>query len=104
MVITRRWGEDQRLFKKTGIRLIMKEQIIDYPCKWPYKVIGSDQALIENGISAELNHMQFEMSVSNQSKKGKYVSFHVEAYVNDDNERIDVFNILKNIPTVRIVF
>jgi len=82
----------------------VKEPIIDYPCTWPYKVIGSDRALMEKEISAKLNHMQFEMSVSNQSKKGKYVSFHVEATVNNDGERVDVFNTLKNIPTVKMVF
>jgi putative lipoic acid-binding regulatory protein len=82
----------------------MKKPSVDYPCKWPYKVIGSDQDLIEAEISAKLSHMQFRMSLSNQSKKGKYVSFHVEAHVSSDKERIDVFNTLKSIPTVKIVF
>ena len=82
----------------------MKELTIDYPCKWPYRVIGSDQALIEEEISVKLNHIQFEMNISNQSRTGRYVSFHVEAYINNDNERNDVFNILRSISTVRIVF
>ena len=82
----------------------MKKHIINYPCRWPYKVIGSDQALIEEEISTKLDHVQFEMNISNRSKKGRYVSFQVEVYVNDDDERMRVFNILKNIPTVKIVF
>ncbi len=82
----------------------MKEQIIDYPCKWPYKVIGSDRVRIEEEISTKLDHMQFEMSISNQSKKGRYVSFQVEVYVAGDDERMAVFDILKNISTVKIVF
>ena len=83
---------------------IMKKQDIDYPCRWPYRVIGSDRTLMEDEISIKLNHIQFEMNVSNQSKKGKYISFHVEAYINSEKERNDVFNILKNIPAVKIVF
>ena len=83
------------MIEKTGI---------DYPCRWPYKVIGSDQALIEENISAELNHIQFDMAISNHSKNGKYVSFHVEVSVSSDEERMDIFNILTNIATVKIVF
>jgi uncharacterized protein len=62
----------------------MKKPTIEYPCKWPYRVIGSDQALIEEGISTRLGHMQYEMKISNQSRKGKYVSFNVEAHVTSD--------------------
>jgi putative lipoic acid-binding regulatory protein len=87
-----------------GREVIMKENIIDYPCKWPYKIIGSDPVLIEEEISAKLDHLQFEMNISNQSKKGRYVSFQVEVYVADNDERMAVFDILKNISTVKIVF
>ena len=76
---------------------------MDYPCKWPYKVIGSDQALIQQEISAKLEGVQFDMNVSNQSKKGKYVSILVEVHVRSEKERIGIFDILKGIPTVRVV-
>ncbi|MCK5367825.1 MAG: DUF493 domain-containing protein [Cyclobacteriaceae bacterium] len=81
----------------------MKKPIINYPCKWSYKVIGSDQAFLAEEILNKLKHIKFEINLSNQSSQGTYVSFKIEAYVNSENERIDIFNVLKDIPTVKFV-
>ncbi|MCP4650621.1 MAG: DUF493 domain-containing protein [PVC group bacterium] len=81
----------------------MEKPNIKYPCKWPYKIIGSDKDALKKEIIAKLVDMRFELVEGNQSKQGKYVSFDVEVFVANEAERVNVFNILKDIPIVKIV-
>jgi len=80
-----------------------KAEII-YPCRWSYRVIGSDESVISATIHTVLRSMRYEISPGNQSREGKYVSVNVDVDVASESERNTVFSLLKEIATVKIVF
>ena len=77
---------------------------IQYPCIWSYKIIGSDRARITDTIPVVLEDFEYQFSESRQSKTGKFTSFHVSMQVNSEEERNTIFNILKDIPSVKFIF
>ena len=81
----------------------MKEPEITYPCNWSYKVIASDRDYIAKTIPELLESREYEFAESNQSKTGKYTSFSVSLGVSSEEERDNIFNILKSLPSVKMV-
>ena len=81
----------------------MEKPQIDYPCTWSYKVIGSDKKLVTEAILVILEKFDYQFSESNQSRTGKYVSFHISARVESEEERNELFCMLQDIPTVKMV-
>lgn len=82
----------------------MKKPEIQYPCKWPYRVIGSDEKKIKETISVVLQSHNFNVQSGNISKNGTYCSVHVEVLVADEDERNSAFQKLQRIPGVKMVF
>jgi hypothetical protein len=82
---------------------MMEKPKINYPCVWYYKIIGYDRELITNILPIVLEKLDYTFEESHKSKTGKYISFNFSAQVNSEEERNKIFNILKNIPTVKIV-
>ena len=76
---------------------------IHYPCNWSYKIIGSDRARITDTIPVVLKAFEYQFSESRQSKTGKFTSFHLSIQVNSEEERNTIFNILKDIPSVKVI-
>lgn len=82
----------------------MQKPQIQYPCEWYYKIIGSDRELIIDTLSVVLKGFTYQFNESRQSRTGKYISFHVSLRVSSEEERNKIFLMLKDIPTVRVVF
>jgi len=76
---------------------------INYPCQWPYKIIGSNSEVIKQTIRNLLENIEYQISESNRSKSGKFTSFNLSVQVDSEEERNRIFNILKSIPTVKMV-
>jgi len=81
----------------------MEKPKINYPCVWYYKIIGSDRELITNILPIVFEKRDYTFEESHRSRTGKYISFDFSAQVKSEEERNKVFNILKNIPAVKIV-
>ena len=81
----------------------MKNKEIEYPCTWSYKIIGSDRELIWKNIETALEDLEYELNNSHQSKTGKYASLHLSIQVDSQEERDRLFQMLQNIPTVKMV-
>lgn len=81
----------------------MKKPVIKYPCQWSYKVIGSNKDLIAKSINNKLNNYPIDLTISKQSKSGKYTSFNLSLNVENEKERDEIFNTLKNIESVKFV-
>ena len=81
----------------------MEKPQIQYPCLWFYKVIGADPDLVKENIDIVLKPYEVEYHESNQSRTGKYTSFHFSVQVKDEAERNAIFDQLINIPTVKVV-
>lgn len=81
----------------------MTELEIEYPCEWPYKVIGANDDLFERSIHAALSDVEYRISESNRSRGGKYVSFDVVASVRDERQRYWIYNRLRSLELVKVV-
>ena len=75
---------------------------IDYPCKWLYKVIGSDQEELRMALAEIISH-GCDISFSNSSSKGKYHCLNLEVTVQSEEERNSIHMALKEHPQVKIV-
>jgi len=72
---------------------------IAYPLKWTYKVIGMDSAAISAAVESCINR-DYTFNFSNVSSGGKYQSFKVEVWVENEKERLDFFNQLAAHPDI----
>ncbi len=76
---------------------------IDYPCRWIYKVIGSNRDELRSIVSALLQDIPHDISTSRSSATGKYHCLNVEVSVESDAKRIAIYEALRENPAVRIV-
>ena len=76
---------------------------IDYPCRWVYKVIGSDHDELCAIISALLQDMPHKVSHSRSSAAGRYHCLNLEVTVESDAKRIAIYEALRDNPAVRII-
>ena len=81
----------------------MKKPVIEYPCTWSYRVIGSDSTLMMKEIPARLGDIQHTITPANLSRKGNYCSINVEAIVQTESERLSIIPLLRSIPEVKMV-
>ena len=76
---------------------------IKYPCNWKYRIIGQDEESLRNAAGSAVNNMKYSLSVSNRSTGGKYQAMNLEVNVRNEEERLGIFEKLKNATGVKIV-
>ena len=76
---------------------------IDYPLRWTYKVIGSDARDIGEGVADVVEGREYDLSFSNFSPKGRYLSMTLEVEVESEEARNEIFASLGALPAVKIV-
>jgi putative lipoic acid-binding regulatory protein len=81
----------------------MKQPIIDYPCVWPYKIIGQDEQLLKIAVANSIGDKKHQMSFTNISAGGKYRTLNLEVTVQSEEERLSIFQKLKNDRSVKFV-
>lgn len=73
-----------------------KKPQITYPTFWEYKVIF-DNFADENSIIKEcVGDKNHKLTPSNSSKNGKFKSFNLVVLVSSENERLELFSLLKS--------
>ena len=77
--------------------------IIKYPCKWSYRIIGSDRSSIQNAVDQALPKGNFHIELSNVSKKGKYISLNLETTVVSEKNRKEIYQTLMAHSAIKIV-
>ncbi len=77
---------------------------IDYPCEWIYKVIGSDRGSIHDAVANIIQDGEYQISDSNSSKTGKYLSFDVKVVVGDEAYRNEIYHAFKEHNDIKFVF
>ena len=77
---------------------------IDYPCEWVYKVIGSDKESVYGATASIMQDGAYQISDSNTSKTGKYLSFNVTTMVGDEAYRNKIYQAFKEHNDIRFVF
>ncbi len=76
---------------------------IKYPCKWEYKVIGTDVNIILSAIEEASMGLTHDVTPSNISKNGKYFSINFSVEVPNEVVRNLVYEKLSKNPEVKMV-
>ena len=76
---------------------------IEYPCKWLYKIIGTDRTKIEAALILVLGEQEINIQFSNMSKKGSYLAFNMEIEVDSERQRDKIYEDLKKHPDIKAV-
>ncbi len=95
-------GDEQDLPEVT-INEITGQLDIEYPCRWLYKVIGSDEASVRAAVLEVIDIEDVMIELSNTSSSGSFVSINVEVTVQDHGQRQGLFEALRGHDAVRMV-
>jgi putative lipoic acid-binding regulatory protein len=80
-----------------------KKPNIEYPCDWEYKVIGTDVDEMLKAIEQVVEGIEYRISSSNVSSKGKYFSLNLTVFVTSEVIRDIIFAKLKDCKSVKMV-
>ena len=76
---------------------------IDYPCRWQYRIIGEDRTAMLAAIAAQVDVAACVIDDANTSSNGRYLSLNLEMTVNDEPERLHLYQALNGHPAIRMV-
>ena len=76
---------------------------IQYPCRWQYRLIGEERTAIIAAVSAVTDITVCVISEGNVSSGGRYLSLSVEMTVNDEAERLRLYQRFAADPAIRVV-
>ena len=82
---------------------IKQKAVIDYPCRWIYKVIGEDCEALNRSVAALLQDCPCSVTPSHSSRTGKYHCLNVEVTVDCEEKRLAIYESLKADPAIKIV-
>ena len=85
------------------INEINKKVIINYPTSWSYKVIGKDKTQILSALNSFFSNRDFEQKISRKSTNSKYISLHISLTVYSEEERLSIFQAIKNMKAIDYV-
>jgi len=80
-----------------------KKPVIEYPCDWSYKIIGTNVQKIIDAIENAVGDMKYDVTPSSISKKGKYFSLNLVVTVPNETMRDLVYQKLNNSDFIKIV-
>ncbi|MDY0364713.1 MAG: DUF493 domain-containing protein [Arcobacteraceae bacterium] len=75
---------------------------LNYPCSWEYRLIACSKQEALEAIK-ECIKKEYKLTKSNKSKSGKYESFIVELLVHNEDERYELFRLLKEHKNIKMV-
>lgn len=97
---------DQKIQISIGERTRMEidgRPVVQYPCEWTYKIIGTDTALMRAAVEQVIIPATYVISASKTSSGGRYESLNVDVVVFDEAERDGYFRALKGHGDIRMV-
>ncbi len=81
-----------------------KEKLeLEYPCSWTYKLIGHEKEAIQKAIHDVILEREHNLSHSNASKTGKYVSMNLDLVIQNEDERNFIYQALKDHQNIKMV-
>lgn len=76
---------------------------IEYPCEWSYKVIGENVDEILEAIEEASSGLKYEVTPSNVSRNGNYLSLNFKIEVPSELVRDLIYEKLGNNSSIRMV-
>jgi putative lipoic acid-binding regulatory protein len=80
-----------------------KKPQIDYPCKWPYKIIGDSVEEMISAVEEVVADLKYDLTPSNISRKGNYFSLNIAVNVPSETVRDLIFQNLTKHPAIKYV-
>ena len=81
-----------------------KEKLeLEYPCSWSYKLIGHEKEAIQKAIHEVILEREHNLTHSNASKTGKYVSMNLDLVIQNEDERNFIYEALKAHQHIKMV-
>jgi len=80
-----------------------KKPQIDYPCKWPYKIIGDNIEEMISAVEKVMFDLEYDLTPSNISRKGKYFSLNIIVVVPSEKVRDLIFQNLNKHVAIKYV-
>lgn len=77
--------------------------ILEYPCQWTYKIIGSKRESLEQAVGEIMGSQSYDLSFSNWSKGGAYCSLNLQVTVHSEDNRTAIYESLQHRTEVRYV-
>jgi len=82
---------------------MIRKPVLEYPCRWLYKVIGDDREALQRAAVEIIGTQSCAISLSNSSRTGKYHCLNIEVEVMNETERNTIYQALKNHPQIKLV-
>ena len=76
---------------------------IHYPCRWQFRLIGEERAAIIEAIQVAVDLSACVITEGNVSSGGRYLSVNLEMTVNDEAERLQLYQQFAANPAIRVV-
>lgn len=76
---------------------------IDYPCRWTYKVIGSDEGQMRSAVSEIVGERHYTLNLSRSSINGKYHSLNLQMNMESDESRVEIYEALRKHQAIQFV-
>ena len=86
-----------------NINELDKKVKIDYPCTWSYKLISEHHDHTKEAILDVLSDRLYDLTHSNNSKSGKYISMNLELLVQNEDDRNFIYEALKAHQKIKMV-
>lgn len=80
-----------------------KKPEITYPCEWEYKLIIVNGVDINEIVKNTLKEKPYNLSLSNESKTGKYESYNLSLEVKSETQREEFFTSFKKNENIKYV-
>jgi len=68
---------------------------IEYPCSWSYRIVVKNSDLIDDIIKNIVLEKPYKVISSHKSKSSKYKSFSASMIVNNEDERVFIYESLR---------
>lgn len=76
---------------------------LHYPCRWLYKVIGSDQEELRQAIAEIVQDRSCSITPSKSSKNGRYHCLNLEVTVTSEISRNELYKKLTKHQAIKII-
>jgi len=76
---------------------------LEYPCRWIYKIIGTNQDEMRNAAMEIIRDRPCKISFSRTSETARYISLNVELVVESESHRTELYSAFKAHRAIKIV-
>lgn len=83
---------------------LSKEKLeLNYPCSWEYKLVVLESCDIKKTVKEVIYEREHKIKSSKVSTKGKFVSYTLELLVHNDDDRKELFELLRKHSNMKMV-